>query len=79
MLVWLAEYLTQYFSGFNVFSYLTLRAILGLFIIYFPLVEVSCVLPANRLRVNPATAQRRASQFLTTAKLRAKCHDIPEE
>ncbi|GAA73862.1 phospho-N-acetylmuramoyl-pentapeptide-transferase [Pseudoalteromonas sp. BSi20480] len=30
MLVWLAEYLTQYFSGFNVFSYLTLRAILGI-------------------------------------------------
>lgn len=29
MLVWLAEYLTQYYSGFNVFSYLTLRAILG--------------------------------------------------
>ena len=31
MLVWLAEYLTQYYSGFNVFSYLTLRAILGIF------------------------------------------------
>jgi phospho-N-acetylmuramoyl-pentapeptide-transferase len=30
MLVWLAEYLTQYCSGFNVFSYLTLRAILGI-------------------------------------------------
>ena len=30
MLVWLAEYLTQYFSGFHVFSYLTLRAILGI-------------------------------------------------
>ena len=30
MLVWLAEYLTQYYSGFNVFSYLTLRAILGI-------------------------------------------------
>ncbi|MCB5228095.1 phospho-N-acetylmuramoyl-pentapeptide-transferase [Alishewanella sp. 16-MA] len=29
MLVWLAEYLTQYYSGFNVFSYLTFRAILG--------------------------------------------------
>lgn len=29
MLVWLAEYLTQYYSGFNVFSYLTLRAILA--------------------------------------------------
>ena len=29
MLVWLAEYLTQYYSGFHVFSYLTLRAILG--------------------------------------------------
>lgn len=29
MLVWLAEYLTQFYSGFNVFSYLTLRAILG--------------------------------------------------
>ncbi|MFP5303761.1 phospho-N-acetylmuramoyl-pentapeptide-transferase, partial [Cobetia sp. SIMBA_158] len=31
MLVWLAEYLTQYSSGFNVFSYLTLRDILGIF------------------------------------------------
>ena len=30
MLVWLAEYLTQYFSVFNVFSYLTFRAILGI-------------------------------------------------
>ncbi|EKE71454.1 phospho-N-acetylmuramoyl-pentapeptide-transferase [Gallaecimonas xiamenensis] len=29
MLVWLAEYLTQYISGFNVFSYLTFRAILS--------------------------------------------------
>ncbi|EKE85337.1 phospho-N-acetylmuramoyl-pentapeptide-transferase [Idiomarina xiamenensis] len=30
MLVWLAEYLTQYISAFNVFSYLTLRAILSI-------------------------------------------------
>jgi phospho-N-acetylmuramoyl-pentapeptide-transferase len=30
MLVWLAEYLTQYFNAFNVFSYLTFRAILGI-------------------------------------------------
>ncbi|WP_110457557.1 phospho-N-acetylmuramoyl-pentapeptide-transferase [Shewanella algidipiscicola] len=30
MLVYLAEYLTQYYSGFNVFSYVTFRAILGL-------------------------------------------------
>ncbi|MEN7342847.1 MAG: phospho-N-acetylmuramoyl-pentapeptide-transferase [Pseudomonadota bacterium] len=29
MLLWLTEYLTQYASGFNVFSYLTMRAILG--------------------------------------------------
>ena len=29
MLLILAEYLTQIHSGFNVFSYLTLRAILG--------------------------------------------------
>lgn len=29
MLVWLAEYLTQYYSGFNVFSYITFRAILS--------------------------------------------------
>ncbi len=29
MLVWLAEYLTQFYSGFNVFSYLTFRSILG--------------------------------------------------
>ncbi|RCU49882.1 MULTISPECIES: phospho-N-acetylmuramoyl-pentapeptide-transferase [Corallincola] len=29
MLVWLAEYLTQYYTGFNVFSYLTMRSILG--------------------------------------------------
>ncbi|OOS01472.1 phospho-N-acetylmuramoyl-pentapeptide-transferase [Canicola haemoglobinophilus] len=31
MLVWLAEYLHKYYSGFNVFSYLTVRAILALF------------------------------------------------
>lgn len=31
MLVWLAEYLHQYQSVFNVFSYLTVRAILALF------------------------------------------------
>ncbi|WP_340615449.1 phospho-N-acetylmuramoyl-pentapeptide-transferase [Xenorhabdus entomophaga] len=30
MLVWLAEYLVKYHSGFNVFSYLTFRAIVGL-------------------------------------------------
>ncbi len=29
MLVWLSEYLTQYYSGFNVFSYLTFRAIVS--------------------------------------------------
>jgi phospho-N-acetylmuramoyl-pentapeptide-transferase len=29
MLVYLAEYLSQYYSGFNVFQYLTLRAIFG--------------------------------------------------
>jgi phospho-N-acetylmuramoyl-pentapeptide-transferase len=29
MLLYLAEYLTRYYSGFNVFQYLTLRAILG--------------------------------------------------
>jgi phospho-N-acetylmuramoyl-pentapeptide-transferase len=29
MLVWLAEYLTQYYSGFNLFGYLTVRGILG--------------------------------------------------
>jgi phospho-N-acetylmuramoyl-pentapeptide-transferase len=29
MLVYIAEYLSQYYSGFNVFQYLTLRAILG--------------------------------------------------
>ncbi len=29
MLLWLAEYLAQFESGFNVFQYLTLRAILG--------------------------------------------------
>ncbi|HED36526.1 MAG TPA: phospho-N-acetylmuramoyl-pentapeptide-transferase [Gammaproteobacteria bacterium] len=29
MLLWLADYLTQYHSGFNVFRYLTLRGILG--------------------------------------------------
>jgi len=30
MLLWLADYLTQYHSGFNVFRYLTLRGILKL-------------------------------------------------
>ena len=29
MLLWLTEYLTQFYSGFNVFQYLTLRIILG--------------------------------------------------
>ena len=29
MLLWLSEYLTQYFSAFNVFSYLTFRAIVS--------------------------------------------------
>jgi len=29
MLLWLGEYLTQYFSAFNVFSYLTFRAIIS--------------------------------------------------
>ncbi|MGL5365835.1 MAG: phospho-N-acetylmuramoyl-pentapeptide-transferase, partial [Plesiomonas shigelloides] len=30
MLVWLAELLVKYYSGFHVFSYLTLRAIVSL-------------------------------------------------
>lgn len=29
MLLWLTDYLSQFYSGFNVFQYLTLRAILG--------------------------------------------------
>ena len=29
MLLWLAEYLTQYYSGFNVFHYVTVRIILS--------------------------------------------------
>jgi phospho-N-acetylmuramoyl-pentapeptide-transferase len=29
MLLWLSEYLTQFYSGFNVFSYLTFRAIIS--------------------------------------------------
>lgn len=29
MLLWLTEYLTQYYSGFNVFQYITMRTILG--------------------------------------------------
>lgn len=29
MLLWLTDYMTQYYSGFNVFRYLTLRGILG--------------------------------------------------
>ena len=29
MLLWLTEYLTQYYRGFNVFQYITLRVILG--------------------------------------------------
>lgn len=29
MLLWLTEYLSQYYSGFNLFDYLTFRAILG--------------------------------------------------
>lgn len=29
MLLWISEYFTHYYSGFNVFQYLTLRAILG--------------------------------------------------
>ena len=30
MLVWLFDFLSDFYSGFNVFKYLTLRAILGL-------------------------------------------------
>ncbi len=30
MLLWLTEYLTQYYRGFNVFQYITLRVILGM-------------------------------------------------
>ena len=29
MLIYLSEYLTRFYSGFNVFGYLTLRAIMG--------------------------------------------------
>lgn len=30
MLIWLAEYLQQFYSGFHVLSYITVRAILAL-------------------------------------------------
>ncbi|MGL9769676.1 MAG: phospho-N-acetylmuramoyl-pentapeptide-transferase [Sodalis sp. (in: enterobacteria)] len=35
MLVWLAEYLIQFYSGFNIFSYLTFRAISSLLSAFF--------------------------------------------
>ncbi len=38
MLVWLAEHLVKYYSGFNVFSYLTFRAIVSLLTALFILV-----------------------------------------
>ncbi|ELO95513.1 phospho-N-acetylmuramoyl-pentapeptide-transferase [Salmonella enterica subsp. enterica serovar Enteritidis str. 6.0562-1] len=37
MLVWLAEHLVKYYSGFNVFSYLTFRAIVSLLTALFHL------------------------------------------
>ena len=39
MLVWLAEHLVKYYSGFNVFSYLTFRAIVSLLTALFIIVD----------------------------------------
>ena len=54
MLLWLSEYLTQYYSIFNVFSYLTLRAIvstltaLGLALYFGPKLIAAVTTHANR-------------------------------
>jgi len=44
MLLWLSEYLLQFYSGFNVFLYITLRTILGaLTSLFVALVIGACV------------------------------------
>lgn len=73
MLVWLAEHLVKYYSGFNVFSYLTFRAIVSLLTALFislwmgprmiarlqnsPLARL-CVMMARNLTLVSAVRQR---------------------
>ena len=49
MLVWLAEHLVKYYSGFNVFSYLTFRAIVSLLTALFnsPLARLYVTMARN--------------------------------
>ena len=40
MLVQLAEYLKEYYSGFNVFTYQTMRAIMGALTLYLDFINL---------------------------------------
>lgn len=68
MLVWLAEHLVKYYSGFNVFSYLTFRAIVSLLTALFislwmgPLMIAVC-----KNSLSAGCAQRRSGIALQQA------------
>jgi len=58
MLLWLSEYLAQYYSGFNVFQYITLRTILGALTALFVALLVGPVLISYLGRYNVAQVVR---------------------
>lgn len=54
MLIWLANYLTKFYSGFNIFSYLTFRAIISLFTSLFISLSISpiIIIKLHTLHIN---------------------------
>ena len=67
MLVWLAEHLVKYYSGFNVFSYLTFRAIVSLLTALFISLWMGPRMIARLQKLFRPVAQRRSGIALQQA------------
>ncbi len=72
MLVWLAEHLVKYYSGFNVFSYLTFRAIVSLLTALFISLWMGPRMIA-RLQNSPSVRS-----FVATARNRTSARKAPQ-
>ena len=70
MLVWLAEHLVKYYSGFNVFSYLTFRAIVSLLTALFISLWMGprMIRPSAKTLFRPGCTQRRSGIALQQAR-----------
>ena len=72
MLVWLAEHLVKYYSGFNVFSYLTFRAIVSLLTALFISLWMG---PRMIARLQNCPLVR---SFVTTARSPTSANAVPQ-